>query len=325
MAFYYLNRIDPGTSKKKIEALCRQYGTLKFVGSFRDDTRNSGYRVTIAEFVSIEDTKAFEKACKERGMIPIMRKERNEQGRSGADRSQSRQQNPSRSHHANTPQREGSSQHPHTTPTIHNPSFYFYKDDAYGKEIERYVWSDTFVSLFEIPHSKKFTLQTIYPGLLVGSGYNHPKLKDDKEGFQLGFFFDHTTGQPLIPGSSIKGVLRHVLENYRGMYGDVDIEAVFDKGGMRFYDAYITGTEDGDGRIFGGDYITSHFSDQEGGAFKAPNPIRFLKILPGVSFCFQFGLGDERYAGYIEIFRQILLDFGVGAKSNVGYGQFVEG
>jgi len=46
--------------------------------------------------------------------------------------------------------------------------------------------------------------------LLVGSGYNHPKLDGDED-YQLGFFFDHTTGMPLIPSSSIKGVIRSLF------------------------------------------------------------------------------------------------------------------
>ena len=50
-----------------------------------------------------------------------------------------------------------------------------------------------------------FDLVTTYPGLLIGSGYSHEV--HGKDGLKLGFYFDHTTGLPIIPGSSVKGVL----------------------------------------------------------------------------------------------------------------------
>jgi len=56
----------------------------------------------------------------------------------------------------------------------------------------------------------KFPLMTTYPGLLLGSGYMHEtKATGD---FKLGFYFDHTTGQPVLPGSSVKGVCRSLFE-----------------------------------------------------------------------------------------------------------------
>ncbi len=47
---------------------------------------------------------------------------------------------------------------------------------------------------------------TTYPGLLIGTGYTHQS--DNEAEFKMGFYFDHTTGLPCIPGSSVKGVLR---------------------------------------------------------------------------------------------------------------------
>jgi len=59
--------------------------------------------------------------------------------------------------------------------------------------------------------NKTLELVTTYPGLLIGSGYDH------EAGLfgvlKLGFFFDHATGLPIIPGSSVKGVLRSVFSN----------------------------------------------------------------------------------------------------------------
>lgn len=58
----------------------------------------------------------------------------------------------------------------------------------------------------------EFVLKTDYPGLLCGSGYGH-NLKAD-EALKLGFFFDHTSGLPVIPGSSVKGKLRSVFPSF---------------------------------------------------------------------------------------------------------------
>ena len=207
---------------------------------------------------------------------------------------------------------------------INNPSFYYYKDKNYGKDIENFQFENIYEELFKIDGAKTFELTTVYPGLLIGSGYNHPKLKDNNDDFQLGFFFDHTTGLPVISGSSIKGLLKSVFEKKELMqdfYGEtVDndkIKEIFTQG-VVFYDAYIIKTKHKQKHIFGNDYITSHHSDDAMGIFKEPNPVKFLKILPEVTFRFQFDADD----GLVKLFENILLDFGIGAKTNVGYGQF---
>jgi CRISPR-associated protein Cmr6 len=91
------------------------------------------------------------------------------------------------------------------------------RENGYGSRILEYVFDPTYQDRFEVSvASHSFKLMTTYPGLLVGSGYPHPKLRESNSDFQLGFFFDHTTGVPVIPGSTIKGVLRsyfHHLHN----------------------------------------------------------------------------------------------------------------
>ena len=177
-----------------------------------------------------------------------------------------------------------------------------------------------------------FKLVTTYPGLLVGAGYAHPKLKESQEDFQIGFFFDHTTGLPVIPGSSVKGLLRSVapikkddpLKEAKKAYMQTVYECdetliekfcnCFDDQTTRFYDAYPVATEDEKGRLFADDYITPHGDNLT----QEPNPIRFLKIRPGVTFHFQF----EADRKLIDLFKEILLDRGIGAKTNVGYGQW---
>ncbi len=208
-------------------------------------------------------------------------------------------------------------------------------------------------------------LTTIYPGLLVGSGYIHEVGGFDNE-LKLGFFFDHTTGLPCIPGSSIKGVLRDAAEKATGHYleyilaeikdgkrklkdnstkelaetfltENIDkliggkksdfVKKVFDGEGLPiyqrdiFFDAFPIASGNENGKFLSNDYITHHEHP-----LKNPNPVQFLKVLPQVTFRFEFLLKDEIMpaALKLELFRQILLDLGIGAKTNVGYGQFTD-
>jgi CRISPR-associated protein Cmr6 len=86
------------------------------------------------------------------------------------------------------------------------------------------------------------------------------------------------------------------------------------------------------GRILESDSITPHVKQgmsYEKSMLKNPIPITFLKIASGVTMEFRFDLKGCTIGG-IEVsaddkkrlFKQILLDFGAGAKTNVGYGQF---
>lgn len=239
---------------------------------------------------------------------------------------------------------------------------------------------------------RSFPLTTSYPGLIIGTGYTHGSGLLGE--FKTGFFFDYTTGMPVIPGSSVKGLLRstfpllyaekadqlrkkgkneeaeywdHLADNRRrfisailsalgypaengadfiirlereifeGMRGN-DREKAEDHFAMCdrdiFYDAVIVGSKTG--LIFKDDYITPHKNTKGDGvpdALKNPTPIQFLKVMPEVSFVFQFSLKNNYQSGHftrlltsdqrLELFRQILLFLGTGAKTNTGYGQFV--
>ncbi|ETR67635.1 MAG: Cmr6 family CRISPR-associated RAMP protein [Candidatus Magnetoglobus multicellularis str. Araruama] len=155
--------------------------------------------------------------------------------------------------------------------------------------------------------------------------------------FQQGFFFDWTTGMPVIPGSSIKGVTRTifplkcsyincVLNQELSLAQIRQLETqIYETKGDIFYDAYIIPPEHG--KIFAEDYITHHPSP-----FKEPIPLRHLKIATGITFQFQFRLNDTVLKGdnaltisseqKKNLFRQTILDFGLGAKTNSGYGIF---
>lgn len=88
-----------------------------------------------------------------------------------------------------------------------------------------------------------------------------------------------------------------------------------------FYECFISNAGDG-GQFLGDDYITPHIPNP----LKNPVPIKFLKILPGTRFRFQFDLKDNLISAKQkeDLFKSVLLTFGIGAKTNVGYGQFAE-
>ncbi|NFN88109.1 type III-B CRISPR module RAMP protein Cmr6 [Clostridium sporogenes] len=75
--------------------------------------------------------------------------------------------------------------------------------------------------------------------------------------------------------------------------------------------------------LLGEDYITPHGEGKD--KLKNPNPIKFLKVMPNVVWCFGFDLKDFNKDISADIkkklFKQILLDIGIGAKTNVGYGR----
>ena len=89
-----------------------------------------------------------------------------------------------------------------------------------------------------------------------------------------------------------------------------------------FFDAFPVKVEKD---FLANDYITPHGEN----LLKNPTPLQFLKVLPQVDFQFRFILKNTKIDSITiyaqdkkELFRKILLDFGIGAKTNVGYGQF---
>lgn len=184
-------------------------------------------------------------------------------------------------------------------------------------------------------------LKTVYPGLLVGSGNPHGSHQSNDD-INLGFSFDYVSGQPYIPGSSVKGILRSkfkqcpeavaeilktVLEVNLGE-DEVRIIKVLEtdifEGKDVFLDAVVYDGEPINGRLMGPDYITPHSSP-----IKNPVPVLFVKLLPEVRFEFRFKLYDSEIenvkitAGKKKhLFKELLKFFGVGAKTNVGYGNF---
>ncbi|MEG1106917.1 MAG: type III-B CRISPR module RAMP protein Cmr6 [Eubacterium sp.] len=209
--------------------------------------------------------------------------------------------------------------------------------------------------------------KTTYPGLLIGLGTTH-EIKDIDEAIKVGFSFDYVTGLPYIPGSSVKGMLRSafhvkkrecISEIFKAInetkFGTItedmilEIEhQIFGQGHNEvrnrqqkntdvFFDAVVVhGATDRRlikrGNLLDYEYITSHQADDPAyNGLVALNPVRLLKVRPGVTFEFRFLLKNIRLRNDLEItqdeklelFKAIIELIGVGAKTNVGYGQMV--
>jgi len=212
-----------------------------------------------------------------------------------------------------------------------------------SKKLSQY-WDEVNALKLDFQTIQWFELSTEYPGLVTGLGSPHETRKDGE--YKLGFHFDHTTGLPTIPGSSVKGVIRAAFKKSsdyikyllselfekNGSMTEIDIEElekeIFDGEGCStyqrdiFYDAVMISSEN-KGKVFlADDFITPHPNE-----FKDPIPLQFLKILPAVTFRFQFRLVQREkmlipVQTRLNLFKRILVDLGIGAKTNVGYGKF---
>lgn len=190
-----------------------------------------------------------------------------------------------------------------------------------------------------------FELTTVYPGLVIGTGLAHGVR--NKSDIKTGMQFDHSTGLPYIPGSSLKGVLRSVfpesaddkprLSFIKEILKDIGVnfsdgsiielcKELFESGnGVIFLDAFIV-SGNSNGNFISTDYITPHRKP-----LKNPVPIKILKVCPEVTFRFPFivpallslpdGVSLSR-CKVMSMFKKILLYIGAGAKTNVGYGHF---
>ena len=185
-----------------------------------------------------------------------------------------------------------------------------------------------------------FTLEIQYPGLVTGVGIKH-ETKIEGE-FKLGVHFDWTHGMPVVYGSSVKGVLRAWFkEFYKPTTDQPSVDDAFnsifegkENGKSKsiyerdiFFDAVIV-EADSKGRILASDSITPHGGENHDNPLMNPTPLTFMKIASGCTMEFRFKLVDTIIDGKKftaaqkkTLFEEILKTVGVGATTNVGYGQ----
>ncbi len=278
------------------------------------------------------------------------------------------------------------------------------KQEAYFKEKNKALLahkpSETQTNIALNPLSNQH-LQTVIqaPGMLLGTGYTHETGQLGE--FKLGFFFDHTSGLPIVPGSSVKGKLRSAFPQFtRGKHGKsqwdlpketrplqrakafnihhllwgdatrnfekeplteaemtditmltkvhhlelaifegIDIDKTIKNNNVAnnelvylnsyartiFFDASIL--YQADKAIFQNDTITPHTAGQ----FKNPTPLLFLMLKAGTQLQFSWRLHDVILSetdnvtvsaeAKKNLFADLLMLYGIGAKTSVNYGQ----
>lgn len=110
-----------------------------------------------------------------------------------------------------------------------------------------------------------------------------------------------------------------ILDIFEGKKPDGSTKSIYERD--IFFDAPVI-KENRKGRIFEMDALAPHSQDP----FKEPVPITFAKIAPGCIIEFRFHLSGEKECREKKEkwFKEILTTYGIGAKTNVGYGRLTE-
>lgn len=160
---------------------------------------------------------------------------------------------------------------------------------------------------------------------------------------ETGLTLNHTYGTPTIPGSALKGLAAHFSdkswgaadERFKlgGEYHKTIFGTTEDSGHIIFHDAWIT-PDSLEGSLQP-DVMTPHhsdyYSDDSGHTpptdFDDPNPVTFLSIVGtfhvAVSCDVSGPIGEEWACRVFEQLSDALREWGIGGKTNAGYGRLV--
>ncbi len=245
-----------------------------------------------------------------------------------------------------------------------NFNYYFYWDyynERDNSKIKYIITEDNsyLENNIDSVRAQYFDLVILYPGLQMGLGYEHEKKDENLTDFiETGFSLDYVSGIPYLPGSSLKGMLRSVFsakkisdikspneEYIREILreilkpknkdddcknlDDLDISALekvlFETNDI-YLDSYPLPDDINGANIMALDYISHHKNE-----YGDINVNTLMKIKAGIKFRFNFKLEDSIINGVTisaeqkcEFFKKIIVDIGVGARTNVGFGKFRE-
>lgn len=171
---------------------------------------------------------------------------------------------------------------------------------------------------------KTFMLKSI-SGLCIGMGRD--------SAIENGITLEKNLGIPIIPSSSIKGVVRSYVTLY-GSKADIEkIDVYFGSdddqnpkaGEVDFLDAYMINGSN----AYKVDIINNHFSDYYQKEDVPPNdwfnpiPVYFLTVSEGKTFEFTILGKDEKIIADVQnLIEKAFKEIGVGGKTSVGYGRF---
>ncbi len=166
---------------------------------------------------------------------------------------------------------------------------------------------------------------------VTGLGLEHP--------VENGFLWHTTLGVPYIPGSSVKGLLRNWVKQWK-QKDDETVSRIFGSssgeeegrgvGSVIFFDALPVRPV-----LLEADIMTPHYApyysnpkdtDMAPGDWYGPTPIPFLTVAPGQEFLFAVAPRGKDNVGDLEHVSKWLTKalscVGMGAKTAIGYGRF---
>ena len=160
---------------------------------------------------------------------------------------------------------------------------------------------------------------------------------------ETGLTLNHTYGTPMIPGTALKGLAAHychqawgaVDDRFKlgGEYHRTIFGTTKDSGHIIFHDAWIT--PETMAKSLQPDVMTPHhgdyYSDESGNTpptdFDDPNPVTFLSVVGTfqlVVSCDVPGVEGQKWADLVfGMISDALGDWGIGGKTNAGYGRLV--
>lgn len=192
-----------------------------------------------------------------------------------------------------------------------------------------------------VPGSCGITLQVAYPGMLVGvsaprgvgrvallSGIDEGvrRLRQGQD-FSGSISLDYTTGQPIIPASSVKGALRAHFRHHPLMIAEMLgcapeevplLEKELFEGEDVYFDAVVFDS-DHRARVVGRETVNLNDNGRT-------RLFSYFKIRPGVKFQFRFMPTDGRLSAQrkLWLYRELLLVGGMGSRTRHGYGTLLE-
>lgn len=151
---------------------------------------------------------------------------------------------------------------------------------------------------------------------------------------ETGLSTHHSYGMPMLPGSSVKGAVRHYAESV-GLDADIcqvlfgsDAENGEVSGALVWHDAWWIPA---DNTPFVGEIITTHHQDyynrkkDQADGMESPIPNQQIATRGGFYFCVQAAEGGEAWAQFaVNLLGQMLEQQGMGAKTASGYGYFTK-
>ncbi len=149
--------------------------------------------------------------------------------------------------------------------------------------------------------------------LIVGLGSGHVA--------ETGMTLHHIYGIPYIPGSAVKGVLSHYVEDEDKLkikiFGDENNE-----GDVIFMDAFPVNNVNFTMDIMNPHYPEYYSGEKYPGDWENPKPIKFLTVEKTI-FRFIFLSNKPGYLDKILKWIKEVFEYkGIGAKTAVGYGYF---